>query len=392
MTREVVPPARWRAGDLSWLVNASRTLIEGLSPPDVAAPHLFGIAEAASISSMLAHHHVRNGVSIPAESERLVAESQIVLLRNKQALFQLSRVLDEAGVRWLVFKGPVLARRFYVNESGRRYGDLDLLVHPDDLLTALAALTIAGAEHIDQNWALIRSKRQSEISLRWRSTLVDLHWHFYSNPVVRKQFDLEIRAVLSTSRPLDMGGFTVPAPDDLDNLIFIATHAVLSGGHRLRWMIDFALAFRSIAPDADELFARARERRAELPLAVMFQRAEGALGIALMRPRPRLSFGHEVWLLVCRSAALIAPIESELIGRASGRAVFGATRRGARSSWAALLHNLIAALRSRRNGRFEDIDRSVLHSPGGTEDDRLAWIHGARFDGYTEPACDRADQ
>lgn len=68
-------------------------------------------------------------------------------LRNRLAREELLRVLgrfQEQGVRGMPFKGPTLAESVYGDLSLRVFGDLDILVPPDQVLKAKAALISLG--------------------------------------------------------------------------------------------------------------------------------------------------------------------------------------------------------------------------------------------------------
>ncbi len=304
------------------------------------------------------------------------------MVERRQILFAVKRALNDADVRWMVVKGPVIAARFYPAEWTRQYNDIDIVVHPDDVGGAIDALCDAGAKMLDRNWGMIARKRQGEVSLVYGSTLLDLHWHFYSSPSIRRRCGVNMRAVLNRRRETNLSGLTVPIMDDLDGLIFLATHAVLSGGHRAKWMLDFAFAFRTLNPPLAELFVRAREHDAALQLAVMIQRVEDSLGVAIGNPQRFLSRPENLWMCLCATTGRYAPVESSLSGRVTGRAVFSATRDSLTTSVLAMVENLIDAGEGRLRGRSEaDVDRTVLHSPGGTEEDREEWLRVASAEG-----------
>lgn len=105
-------------------------------------------------------------------------------LMMARELFRAVDVLTEAGVRVLTFKGIALAQQAYGDFTARGSGDLDLLVSPEDLVTARAALVgagwlpDAGFPEPGPSWAWRFLVRNSyELPLNHRSSAVDLHWH-----------------------------------------------------------------------------------------------------------------------------------------------------------------------------------------------------------------------
>lgn len=59
-------------------------------------------------------------------------------------LVQLASVLGDADVHFRVLKGPAVAHLDYPDPAWRDFGDLDLLIHPDDLDSAVAVLADHG--------------------------------------------------------------------------------------------------------------------------------------------------------------------------------------------------------------------------------------------------------
>jgi hypothetical protein len=78
--------------------------------------------------------------SLRAEAGEIARESLLMTAE----LLRLLRVLDEAGVRAVPFKGPVLSQQAYGDPGLRAFGDLDLLMSRSDVLSARAVLTRAG--------------------------------------------------------------------------------------------------------------------------------------------------------------------------------------------------------------------------------------------------------
>jgi Uncharacterised nucleotidyltransferase len=72
---------------------------------------------------------------------------QVNALRNvflAGTLLKLLRLLEAHGIAALPYKGPVLAALAYGNVAFRQFGDLDLLVRPQDADRAKALLWAQG--------------------------------------------------------------------------------------------------------------------------------------------------------------------------------------------------------------------------------------------------------
>ena len=59
-------------------------------------------------------------------------------------LFRILGHLESAGIKTLAYKGPVLAKTLYGDVTERQYSDLDILIRPEDVPRAKAALLALG--------------------------------------------------------------------------------------------------------------------------------------------------------------------------------------------------------------------------------------------------------
>jgi hypothetical protein len=107
---------------------------------------------------------------------------------DRMAVLRQVRQMDEmacalTGVDWLAIKGPLLAIQTTGDFAARGYGDIDILVSPDDVADVHGRLVAAGwrpSGNFPQpgpSWAwrhLLRS--YCELPLYGRRSAVDLHW------------------------------------------------------------------------------------------------------------------------------------------------------------------------------------------------------------------------
>ena len=90
---------------------------------------------------------------------------------------RLGRVLRDAGLPWLVFKGPVLAESAYRHPGLRSYSDVDVLVRPQDLGAAVTSLEAHDFTLLDSDWARFHALMLGEVHLRSPQGIpIDLHW------------------------------------------------------------------------------------------------------------------------------------------------------------------------------------------------------------------------
>jgi hypothetical protein len=193
------------------------------------------------------------------------------------ALSDIARAFDEAGLTWVVMKGPVLATHLYPSTGDRSYGDLDLLVDRRDFGAAVQILEDLGYRHTIHNWKRAEEMLAGEISLVSSTMAVDLHWHLHYSRQDRRPFALDPEAMLERARRVNVSGVDVPTLDQVDTVLTLAFHAARSDGHRLIWLKDVERAVAVDTPDFDELVRRCRAYRCAPPVGLILARARSVL-------------------------------------------------------------------------------------------------------------------
>ncbi len=92
-------------------------------------------------------------------------------LLQRHSLVQAKTILDVAGVRNVVTKGGHVREVFYAEPALRPAQDIDILIHPDDRVTAIRAFQEKGFEF----QGVIENIAQ-DCSLLKGNTAIDLHW------------------------------------------------------------------------------------------------------------------------------------------------------------------------------------------------------------------------
>ncbi|MGI8875249.1 MAG: nucleotidyltransferase domain-containing protein [Egibacteraceae bacterium] len=298
-------------------------------------------------------------------------------LRVLGDLVSLGEILDRAAVTWAVFKGPVLAELAYPHPGLRAYTDLDLLVAPEHLRTAVSALEQAGHPLLDRNWEAIRAEGRGQLHVRLGlGTEVDLHWDLLIDTRTRGGFDLRGADLLRRRERVRIGVSTCPTFGATDTLLLLCVHAGLAGGHRLVWLTDLQRWIATQAIDWDAFVALAARSRCRLLAAVVLSRARTLLGAAV----PDQVLGALTRRGNLRAAGaldrLLPPAASEGHYAASAlwtrmlRDDWWATAR----AWAGKLRSLrpsspqvLRALRRERFGAFDDGPMSPYHASGDAE-------------------------
>ena len=162
-------------------------------------------------------------------------------------LLAILDLLDEHGIPAIPYKGPVLAASAYGNLALRQFGDLDLLVHPEDIPRAREVLLGSGYEAqvqmtASQERAYLRRqgdvglvRADGRVTVEIHSRMSPPYWSFPGDPAYWW-------CHLTT---VSLGHRQVPslAPEAL--LLFLCIHNAKHSGERLIWTCDVAELIRS---------------------------------------------------------------------------------------------------------------------------------------------------
>lgn len=190
-----------------------------------------------------------NGVVFSETIATLIANQQrrsaLQNLRLSQMLIATNQVLSDAQVRFVNLKGPLLAEKLHRQISSRQMRDLDILVHPEDLVSAIQCLETDGFRFDEEPYflgsdvtSIYLNSAKKHISCVKEQITVELHWRLsyawgelggVSNyktieSVVMQQF----------------GGRKLPVLPDDDLLIHLCVHGAEHAWARVKWLMDIA--------------------------------------------------------------------------------------------------------------------------------------------------------
>jgi hypothetical protein len=325
------------------LLPAERTRDEWTAlrtfPDDLWAP------EARQLLPLLSRALVDAEVEDPAVPElmqtarRAWVDNQLTFERLGDAL----DLFDSAGIRTMALKGVPLALTHYPDPSLRPMLDVDLLVHPEDAMTAFTVLCEAGW-NVDQPPVTNFVARTSEVGYRApdNHAALDLHWRLV--PWTGRSWAADDPALWRDATPLVVAERVTLAPAAHDLLLHVILHAFRSGWKRVpRWVADVVLLLRNVTGSFDwERFVD-RVLRAHLALPVAHalgyvttfdapvpDRVQRALGAARSTRRERRKLEYAERDLTARRHWLVGHATDLRIGWA--RTSVNYTRIGALSS------------------------------------------------------------
>lgn len=218
-------------------------------------PSVERLCDIAVRHRMLGHlHRALHSMSSPVEAglvRRVDGLQHAVALRSTRQTGQLLRilgVLEAVGIAALPFKGPAWAQILYGESTLRHSTDIDLLVSPEDAISARQTLVDAGFVDLDPfNVKMLTGPQRvgGQIALRGADAdlLVDLHWRI--NVALGHQL-LDHPSVLSRAATVELLGRPVTCPGRLD--VFLIT---CMEGTRDRWdsvgrLLDLGVQIQSM--------------------------------------------------------------------------------------------------------------------------------------------------
>lgn len=277
--------------EFGFLVAAVRRFLHPEDPP----PNPAGL-DWTELTRLAATHGVgpalRQGLDGVVVPHDICARLHDAFERNSRwslklaaELIRLASAFEKGGVPFVPLKGPLLSQRLHGNLALRSSTDLDLMVHPRDVLRARDILIARGYRiHTALHWpcdsACLRS-REYEISLVGDSDSlsIDLHWRplprYFASP-----FDqIDVWKSLVVTR------FAGRAMPDLTNehlVSLLCSHGAKHAFRRLGWICDIAASLNAL-PDLawSELLSVAARCGATRQLLVGLRLAADLLGARL---------------------------------------------------------------------------------------------------------------
>ncbi len=156
-------------------------------------------------------------------------------------LIEVVKMLDDAGIPSLPFKGPTLAMRLYKNIALRQFVDLDLLVQPKDFDRAIKLFLDAGF----QTYGTVEPKKQNSLFINRKKDIglisadgevrVELHWKlsgsFFALPI-------ELKELWNRLEKAELGGYEINTLPFNDLFVYLCMHGARHGFERLNWVCD----------------------------------------------------------------------------------------------------------------------------------------------------------
>ncbi len=194
-------------------------------------------------------------------------------------LFEVSSMLEAAGIDCIPYKGPTLGALAYGNPAFRPSVDLDILVRPDQVRQAKDVLLTAGfkpASYIEDHreHLLLNCICEYEFTSADGSYTVEIHWKVLSQEF---GFNFPDHQVWTRTQNVSVGGKSLRTLGNEDLLLALAAHGTRHLWNRLLWIVDIAQITARRSIDWDLLVERANEYRVRRMLFLALSLAHGLL-------------------------------------------------------------------------------------------------------------------
>lgn len=216
--------------------------------------------------------------------DQLRQDFQTCTLNNlffTQELLKLLQLFEAHHIPVLPYKGPALAVALYGNLSLRPFCDLDLLIHPQDLVRVKPLLAAEGYDTLAVDDALeaanLWSDSERDFVRQDGKVVLDLHWRITPRFF---PFELPVEELWERRQSLSLLGTTVStlAPEDL--LLALCAHGAKECWGKLKWICDVAELIRAYPNlDWDRVLTQAKQLHSQRMLLLGVGLGRELLGV-----------------------------------------------------------------------------------------------------------------
>lgn len=188
-------------------------------------------------------------------------------MMQMKMLASLAAKFEKRGIRALSLKGPLLAMELYGNPSLRFSGDLDFYVDPakhDEACRCLEELGFAIQPHKESVFDLTPKRWMSRALSRMEE---DKHSVYVSGNMavelhrlisIRMEGDFEL--LWERSREMKLLGQSVHCLGEIDNVIYLISHAAGHEFQRLSWLMDLHILLKKLSVPMETLYSEMTQR------------------------------------------------------------------------------------------------------------------------------------
>jgi len=188
-----------------------------------------------------------DSLTIPHDTQEALREevdrNTLYALMQAEELVGLLQRFENAGIRVMPLKGPVLAMQAYGNLGLRHAGDIDLLINPTSVWDADRILTESGYVQTVPGFPLRGGQIKAFMTMRKDFTYthlergfdIELHWRWSQNAHL---FPVPFDDVWAQREGIKLGGSCVAAMPPEEVVLYLCAHGAHTGWFRLKWLCD----------------------------------------------------------------------------------------------------------------------------------------------------------
>ena len=265
--------------------------IEAIAQSQIDWPALMHLAYEHRVVALLYYRleAVTPTAAHPNYMAALRHRAHKIALRNLSSTAELRRLLglmSTAGVDTLPYKGPVLTQMLYGSLKRRSFGDLDIIIQPQDmpsvekLLIAEGYRPYFGKKTAAELAEYMASKNEHTYDFYHsdKHVLVEVHWRFWP-PYFSTVNPSEVWPRRERTKLIDREVSTFSTED---YLIVLCMHGSRHVWQRLSWLCDIAMLLEKYpALDWQKVFSQAEQWGATRMLCVGLYLAREWLGASL---------------------------------------------------------------------------------------------------------------
>ncbi len=252
------------------LVAAARHGLVSRRPPVTLTTADFSrvaaLARHDHLSGFLAAAVADGAVAVDQGDELLLTaqwhEELVACVVVEALAVRATATLDAASVRWRLTKGAAIAHLDYPDPAVRTFGDVDLIIHPDDWITAVDGLLDNGYQREAATLPGDFDRRYGKgVTLTTDQGLeLDLHRRL---AIGRFGVSSRMEELFESSDHVVLADRALATPIKTHRLLHACFHASLGGFRRLRAFRDVAQLILVAEADWKATFAVAEGWRAE---------------------------------------------------------------------------------------------------------------------------------
>jgi hypothetical protein len=245
--------------------------------------YLLDLAAFHGIIPFVIHNLDVNGFSSQIPQPYLNELKQIyhgTVYRNLILSSELAKILSifsQHGIETICLKGAPLAESLYRNPILRHVGDMDILVHPEDISKAVALLAEQGYKQaVPQQGKSHPFHGEPYLKKASFPLAVELHWGLDDSKLV----DFPKQEIWCRAQPLQFEGVSTLVLSPEDNLLFLANHLSKHNFQLLKLVGDITELLKKYEQslDWDYIMSSTRSWKMEPAVYCALQRAGELLG------------------------------------------------------------------------------------------------------------------